>query len=161
MQVPFLTDSHQSLIRTVCSRHRRVVIFLGTTGKLIDEKNPFPFEFRKQMIESTDYSGSIFDGSLPVIVPLPDMEDNDEWVKNLDMLVNAFLSKEEDAILYGGRSSFIEYYNGKYKTSELAPNDYDSGTQLRELASIDLPRYSPEAASAILWTLRQRYSIHS
>ena len=51
MQVPYLTESHKAIINTVIQRHPRVVICLGTTNKLIDEKNPYPFLFRKSMIE--------------------------------------------------------------------------------------------------------------
>ena len=94
------------------------------------------------------------------IIPLPDSkDDNAAWVKQLDTFTSAFLSLDETAVLYGGRDSFIPYYkkdNGKYDCVELAPNDYDSGTDLRLLESIKLPRYTRESAQAILWTLRQK-----
>lgn len=154
MQVPYLTASHQSIVTTALERHQRVVIFLGTTGKIIDEKNPFPYTFRKSMIEWTfsEQKDKI------TIVPLPDMEDNKQWVETLDRLINAFLAYDEDAILYGGRDSFIPFYtkeNGKFNTIELAPTDYDSGTELRALSSLHLPQYSSEVAQSILWTIRQ------
>ena len=152
MQVPYLTDSHKAVINTVLERHPRVVICLGTTGELIDERNPYSFVFRKQMIEQS------FDTQNITIVPLADNTVNKEWVKSLDTLIGAFLNFDEEATLYGGRDSFIPYYkkdNGKHICTELAPTDYDSGTELRTLASLNLPEYTPEAAIAILWTLRQ------
>jgi hypothetical protein len=154
MQVPYLTDSHKSVINTVLTRHPRVIIFLGTTNKPIDEKNPYPFEFRKTMIEKSFDVGN----ERITILPLPDNDDNKLWVKILDSFIGSFLSYDEDAVLYGGRDSFIPYYKkdkGKFDCTELAPTDYDSGTELRTLESIKLPSYTPESASAILWTMRQ------
>ena len=154
MQVPFLTESHKKMIETVKDRHKRIIIFLGTTGKTIEPKNPYPFEFRKQMIMSSFEDSASFN-----IVPLPDQaNDNALWVKTLDTLIQTFLAFEEEAVLYGGRDSFIPYYkkdNGMFQSVELAPNDYDSGTDLRHLTSIEQPNYSPEAAAAILWAIRQ------
>lgn len=153
MQVPYLTDSHQAIVKTALERHSRVVIFLGTTNDVIDEKNPYPFEFRKKMIEKTFGSRQI------TIIPLPDIkDDNKMWVTILDSFISAFLGNDEEAILYGGRDSFIPFYkkeNGKFDTIELAPTDYDSGTELRALNSINLPEYSVDVASTILWTIRQ------
>lgn len=156
MQVPYLTASHIALIKTVFDRHQRIIIFLGTTNKPMDEKNPFPFEFRKQMLMQTIKTlGST--GEL-TIVPLPDCEDNPLWVKFLDNMISSFLAHDEDAYLYGGRESFIPFYekdNGKFECRELEPGDYDSGTELRQLVSKDQPKYSYDAACAILWAMRQ------
>jgi len=153
MQVPYLTDSHKATINTVLERHNRVIIFLGTNDE-INFKNPFPFDFRKQMIMSTFKENTNIN-----IVPLPDQKNNDsEWVKVLDSLVGAFLVRNEDAILYGGRDSFIPYYekqNGSFRCVELAPKDYDSGTELRNLVAIEMPTYSIGSAKAILWTMKQ------
>lgn len=157
MQVPYLTDSHKSLVMTVMDKHQRMIIFLGATNKPLNSRNPYPFEFRKEMI--TSMFGSYMHKM--TIVPLPDQDDNKRWVDNLDGLIGAFLTADESAILYGGRDSFIPYYkqdNGKYDTVELAPTDYDSGTELRMLASIQMPSYSKETARAILWTLKQAES---
>lgn len=158
MQVPYLTDSHIAMIQTVINRHRRVIIFLGSTNEIIDSKNPYPFEFRKQMILNTATDGAILQCSNVSIVPLPDQKDNALWVKTLDNIIGSFLAYGEEAILYGGRDSFIPYYkkdSGRFKCVELEPNDYDSGTELRKLVAIEQPEYSVEAAKAILWTLRQ------
>jgi hypothetical protein len=153
MQVPFLTESHKATINTVLERHNRVIIFLGTNDNF-EFKNPYPFDFRKEMILET------FKGVTNInVIPLPDQKDNNsEWVRILDMFVNAFLVKNEKAILYGGRDSFIPYYEkekGKYKCVELAAKDSDSGTELRNLSSQQIPKYSVDAANAILWTLKR------
>lgn len=152
MQVPYLTDSHKAIVNTVLERHQRVIILLGTTLKPIDEKNPYPFLFRKSMIEKSFTSKNI------TIIPIADCDDNKFWVYCLDTVIKAFLNVDEEAVLYGGRDSFIPYYTkdkGQFKCIELAPTDYDSGTQLRELESLSLPEYTLEAAKSIIWTLRQ------
>jgi len=152
MQVPYLTESHKATIQTVFDRHTRVVIFLGVNNDGMTEKNPFPFDFRKEMIKQT-FPDNDFN-----IIPLPDNPDsNAAWVKQLDTFTRAFLTLDETAVLYGGRDSFIPWYkldNGIYDCVELAPNDYDSGTDLRLLESIKLPKYTRESAQAILWAIR-------
>lgn len=158
MQVPFLTASHASLIKTVISRHDRIIIFLGHTNKNIDGKNPYPFEFRKQMLMRKFEDEFAILPHAVTIVPFPDQDDNSLWVKTLDLFIGSFLNYDEAAHLYGGRDSFIPFYkkeSGKYETTEFAPTDYDSGTELRMLEAIEQPKYSIEAAKAILWTLRQ------
>lgn len=162
MQVPNLTHSHRALLASCFDRHDRSVVFLGTgTGMSAD--NPYPFLFRKQMIEAylslcanTDWSVSI--------MPLPDNLDNKMWVFTLDSLIDAQIVGGESAVLYGGRESFIPYYKkdgGLFETIQLAPQDYDSGTQLRLLSSVNLPTYSVEAAQAILWTINQLNAEHT
>ena len=153
MQVPYLTESHKAVINTVLERHKKVIIFLGTSTEPISEKNPYPFIFRKKMIEQT------FNTNKVTIIPLPDIENNNKlWVEILDKMIESFIDFDETAILYGGRDSFIPYYKkdkGKFQCTELAQTDYDSGTELRLLESLDLPDYTPEAAKSILWTIRQ------
>jgi len=150
MQVPYLTDSHINMIETVKQRHNKLLILLGVSNK-IDLKNPFSFDFRKQMIEP-------FLRTHDHIIPIRDNENNSDWVTHVDMLIGAFLYENETAILYGGRDSFIPFYKkdyGKYETIELLPTDNDSGTELRTLATTILPRYSRDVANAIIYTLNK------
>jgi len=154
MQVPYLTESHKATINTVLDRHKRVIIFLGVSQDPMDFKNAYPFDFRKEMIRYT-----FGDNKNLNILPLPDKKnDNKGWVETLDSLIDSLLVGGEDAVLYGGRDSFIPYYkkdSGKFQCVELAPKDYDSGTELRELVAMDMPDYSPQSAQAILWAIKQ------
>lgn len=151
MQVPVLTEAHKALINTALERHNRILILLGCTGAVIDEKNPYPYEFRKQMIEQS------FPNSKITFAPLPDVKGQDVlWVKLVDYMVETQLNKNEDAVLYGGRDSFIPLYiNGKYACVELSAVENDSGTKLRSEAIKDVPKYTPEVANAILWAVNQ------
>ena len=146
MQVPYLTESHINLIKSIQARHQVLVILLGVT-KDVSIKNPFSFTFRKQMIAKLLRSSDS-------IVPLPDMEDNKAWVENVDRIIGSLT--DGGAILYGGRDSFIPYYkkdNGVYVTQELLPEDNDSGTELRNIAATKIPDYSKEVAEAIIYTI--------
>jgi len=150
MQVPYLTESHINMIRTIQERHNKVVIFLGVTHQ-INNKNPLSFDIRKQMIQPLMREHDI-------IIPLKDIDDNKEWVNQVDFLTDSLLYKGETAILYGGRDSFIPFYkkdNGQFDCIELLPEDNDSGTELRNLATIKLPVYSREISEAIIYTLNK------
>lgn len=150
MQVPFLTESHIRLIETIQSRHNKLLILLGITETL-NVKNPFTFDFRRQMITPHLRTNDI-------IIPLKDHSNNSLWVSNVDLLVTANLVGNEQAVLYGGRDSFIPYYiqeKGLYQTQELLPNDNDSGTELRNLATTKLPIYSRETAEALIYYINK------
>lgn len=152
MQVPYLTESHLNMIRTVQNRHSKVLILLGVTADSdISIKNPFSFIFRKQMIQP-----HLRDND--VIIPLQDDPDNTVWVRLVDTLIKSNLFIGEKATLYGGRDSFIPYYKtngGNFEVVELLPEDNDSGTELRNLATIELPNYSEETAKAIIYTINK------
>ena len=67
------------------------------------------------------------------------------------------LAYPKEATLYGGRDSFIDIYRdngGQFTTQELSQDDYDSGTDLREIESHKPLTYSVETARAILATLK-------
>ncbi len=150
MQVPYLTESHLNMIKTVQARHNKLAILLGVNDK-IDIKNPLSFDIRRQMITP-------FLRTHDIIIPLKDNEDNKAWVDQVDLLINSLCYRKETAVLYGGRDSFIPYYhkdNGKYETIELLPEDNDSGTELRNIATTKLPVYSQEVAEAIIYTLNK------
>ena len=150
MQVPYLTQSHIRLIQTIQSRHNKLLILLGITHEL-NIKNPFTFDFRRQMITPHLRANDI-------IVPLRDNPENSGWVRTVDLLVEANLVGNESAVLYGGRDSFIPYYiqdQGLYQTQELLPEDNDSGTELRNLASTKLPIYSKETAEALIYMINK------
>ncbi len=149
IQVQYLTDSHVRLIKSIQDRHNKLLILLGVTDK-INPKNPLSFDIRRQMIAPLLRVNDM-------IMPIKDVQDdNPQWVKNVDNLVDSTLYVNESAMLYGGRDSFIPYYrkdNGKYPTQELLPEDNDSGTELRNLATTKIPVYSRAVAEAIIYTV--------
>ena len=153
VQVPFLTKSHLAMIQTIQQRYPRMVILLGVAKK-ISFDNPYSFDFRRQMLLS-----ELELRPHDVILPLLDnLGDNPAWVASVDQSIDSLLSPAEEAILYGGRDSFIPYYTkdgGRYPTQELLPQDNNSGTELRNIGATEPPIYSPEAAKAMLWFYSQ------
>lgn len=162
MQVPYLTDSHKKVIQTVLDRHKRVYLFLGVDNRKDLKKNPYSYVFRKQMIEQefNFIYGAIekYYSEKVIVLPLFDNYESDEdWVKCLDAQIQPLISPKT-ARLYGGRDSFLDIYKkwgGKYETQELSAEDYDSGTELRELSASSELNYSQEVAIAILVTQQQ------
>lgn len=62
------------------------------------------------------------------------MKSDTAWSIQLDEKIADLISPKQSVMLYGGRDSFINYYCGKHKTEELAPEVYVkiSGTEVRE-----------------------------
>lgn len=150
MQVPWLTRSHENMIKTVQARHPKMLILLGVSEK-IDNKNPFDFLFRLQML--TPYLRET-----DIIMPVRDNSDNKKWVNLVDTIISCNLSTKEEAIIYGGRDSFIPYYKqdeGIYTTQELMPEDNDSGTDLRTLSTLKTPTYTRNNAEVIIYTVNK------
>lgn len=149
MQVPYLTDSHRKMIETVQGRHPRILILLGVAPEAkITERDPFTYDFRKQMIRACLRDHDDIQG----LTDCPESDEN--WVSWLDHTVSTYLFPGETAILYGGRDSFIPFYlrqKGAFATQELAPEENDSGTALREMVATFPPVYSADTAAAILW----------
>lgn len=66
------------------------------------------------------------------ILPIRDQRDHRTWSYLLDQkIVEPYGNRK--TLLYGGRDSFIPYYQGRYQTVELVGNNVDySGTAIRE-----------------------------
>jgi bifunctional NMN adenylyltransferase/nudix hydrolase len=122
-QTPYLHPGHQSLIESVQSQHKKVVIILGVSPVLGSNRNPLDFHTRDKMIRK----------SYPdvVVLPLPDHPLDTVWSVNLDsLLLNTFPGA--GFMLYGSRNSFINYYSGKCKVQELPAHGEFSASEIRE-----------------------------
>lgn len=124
MQVPNLHPVHRELINTVCRNHKKVILFLGCSVVEQTKKNPLDFGTRRAMIQS--------EWPDIVIIPMKDQRFNADWSNILDKkIVEPFGNRK--ALLYGGRDSFIPYYQGKYPTVELVSDGFEySGTAVRD-----------------------------
>jgi len=131
-QVPELHSAHIKLLDTVTGYHKKVIVFLGIPPiDSLNKKNPLDFASRKAMIQA-DYP-------TVTILPLRDQRTNGLWSAILDQKIKEPF-RSTSALLYGGRESFIPYYEGKYTTVELVSNSYDmSGTQIRDAVAKEVP----------------------
>lgn len=146
-QTPYLHEGHVHLINQVSENHSKVVIVLGTSPLAGSRKNPFDYHTREKMIKS----------QFPevVVLPLPDEPSDFTWSKSLDGLLESTFSGEKFS-LYGSRDSFIQYYNGKFKTEELpAHGDYNATEIRARYASKVLD--SPDFRAGILYAFNVQY----
>lgn len=130
MQVPELHPVHKELIDTVCSNHKKVIIFLGIPVVENTKRNPLDFASRKAMIQK-EYPEI-------TILPMRDQRSNETWSYILDQKIKEPYGNRT-FLLYGGRDSFIPYYHGRYQTVELIGNDVDiSGSKVRDEVSKEI-----------------------
>ncbi len=121
-QVPEFHEGHKYLLHFVYHRHPQTMVVLGVSA-VSGIEDPFDFAIRSQMIRDM----------LPmaVVYAIVDEPDDKAWSDNLDSYIdNLFPNKT--VLLYGGRSSFIEHYNGKHATEEIDEITSPSGTDIRQ-----------------------------
>jgi bifunctional NMN adenylyltransferase/nudix hydrolase len=146
-QVPELHAGHVELIQRVVENHKRVVIFLGVTPVLVTKKNPLDFITRKEMILK------VFPNV--TILALPDMPNDTDWSKELDKRLRE-VCPMGDALLYGGRDSFINYYSGHFETTELDGIGDFSGTEMRKEVS-QATKASPDFRAGVIFAAYNQY----
>ena len=122
-QVHKLHDAHKDLIQTVLDKHPKVILFLGLSPARCTFNNPLDFRTRKSMI---------MDDFPDLEVHYQDDCPSDEvWSKTLDAQITKWLKPMQTVMLYGSRDSFLPHYTGKFKTCELEPDKFISGTEIR------------------------------
>ena len=121
-QVHELHPGHHELINYVCSKHKKVIIFLGVSPLPTTRNNPLDFESRRKMItQAVDV----------VVLPIVDMPSDADWSRTLDEKIHEVFQLGT-VKLYGGRDSFISYYTGQHPTEEIGEEIYISGTGIRD-----------------------------
>jgi bifunctional NMN adenylyltransferase/nudix hydrolase len=146
-QVHELHEAHQSLIRKVAQNHKKVIIFLGIPTIPNTKKNPLDFATRRAMVQEF-----IPDA---VILPLKDQRSNAKWSYILDNEIKVPFG-ERTTLIYGGRDSFIPYYEGAYQTTELVTDTFASGTEVRNQVSRELRNSADFRAGIIHATYARR-----
>jgi bifunctional NMN adenylyltransferase/nudix hydrolase len=147
-QVNELHEAHLDLIKTVCSRHEKVIIFLGLSPLRVTTENPLDFESRKQMILQ----------KFPEVIVLyaKDSASDQVWSRRLDAMIADVVSPGQTVVLYGSRDSFIAKYHGAYDTQELVQEVYVSGKEIRKAISKKV-KASPEFRAGVIWASHSRY----
>lgn len=147
-QVATLHSEHVALVRTVQTRHQRVIVFLGVSPGRVTKRNPLDFAARREMFREV----------FPEIVdvyPLHDQQEDACWSKQLDVLVNTYAG-DKQAVLYGSRDSFKAHYTGRYPVRELEPRNPVSGTELRR-ATGNASLTSVDARAGVIWAVENQY----
>jgi len=125
-QSPYLHEGHKHLINTALSENDRVVIVIGCTkGGTVDERNPYDFAQRLNMIrrQYPDTKKVTFDYII-------DVDDDKKWSDKLDDILDQYI--HDSPTLYGSRDSFISHYKGSYAYREVEEIPNVSATKIRE-----------------------------
>lgn len=127
-QCPELTAGHRALLDYVRSEHpTRFLVLLGVSPAGPTARNPLDYLTREMMV-AKEYPTAI-------ILPVNDCRTNDVWSQAVDDVIAGAFGKSS-AILYGGRDSFIPYYEGKHLTCEFASGIDITGTETRKEAAL-------------------------
>ncbi len=121
-QVPDLTPGHQHLLDTVVARHDRVLVVIGERPARRQKNHALDYELRAMMVRS----------QYPMVetVKFYDVGSDGAWNIHLNNLVQSHAGPD-GAVLYGGRQSFVDTYDGEFDTCDVGPYDSPSGTQTR------------------------------
>lgn len=146
-QVHELHAAHKEIIEHVRSKHKKTIILLGNSPVPHTRRNPLDFTSRMLMIQE----------EFPdvVILPILDMKSDDEWSKQVDFSLRS-VNPTASITLYGGRDSFIPHYKGKFRTEELEPSVWSSGTEVRKSVSHDVMK-SPLWRAGVIYAAHNRY----
>lgn len=146
-QVHQLHDAHKNLINTVAANHKRVILFLGVSPTLVTKKNPLDFVTRKEMVhqEFPDLT----------ILALPDFPSDRDWGNELDRRIREACPMGS-VLLYGGRDSFINYYQGSFQTHELDGMANFSGTEVRKEVSQEV-KASQDFRAGVIFAAYNQY----
>ncbi|TND09541.1 MAG: ADP-ribose pyrophosphatase [Bacteroidetes bacterium] len=146
-QVNELHPGHIDLIETVNAKHKRVVIFLGTTPALVTRNNPLDFVARKEMLLKRFPAVSV--------LSIPDSPSDKDWSIMLDSRIRE-ACPVGSVMLYGSRSSFISSYHGHFETTELPDHHNTSGTEVRIELSKEV-KSSPDFRAGVIFAAYNQY----
>jgi bifunctional NMN adenylyltransferase/nudix hydrolase len=147
-QVPKLHDEHKKLIDLVCSKHDKVILFLGCSPLKTTKVNPLDYEAREQMIRR-EYPKVL-------ILPIFDKKENKDWSETLDSAISSVIGPGQKPLLYGSRDSFIQHYDGRYNTQELVPTTYLSGSEIRSGVGSKVID-SQDFRAGVIWASQNQY----
>lgn len=150
MQVAELTPGHKSLIKAVMARHHKTIIVLGVNGTGMSTKNnPLDLHTRKLMIEKM----------FPEVIVgrVKDASDDRDWSLALDEEIKTHITIGSEVKLYGGRDSFIPYYDGVFETEELTSAESISGTESRSNLRELVDKSSVDFRKGAIWATQNQY----
>jgi len=93
-----------------------------------------------------------------LIASLPDLPTDEVWSKAIDDVV-ASVCPAGEVVLYGGRDSFIPYYNGSHKTMQIAVGLAPDGTNVRQVTANEIKVSSDFRAGMIYRAYNQYPSV--
>lgn len=140
-QIAKLHPGHRQLLDLVASRHRRVLVLLGSPRWLGGKIDPLDYTTRAKMFNE-EYPNFITH-------PITDCQTDEEWSANVDKIIRSIYPLD-NATLYGGRNGFTSRYKGTYPTHTTVEQQEYSGTTERDKLS-SLPRASADFRAGVIY----------
>jgi bifunctional NMN adenylyltransferase/nudix hydrolase len=147
-QVSKLTQGHKDLFDSVIERHLKTICVIGLSALRATKQNPLDFESRRRML-AEDYP------DLQVVYNM-DHPDDVDWSRNLDKVIAGAVPPDSKVTLYGSRGSFIQFYHGRYKTTELEQESFTSGTKDRQNTA-HVSGNSEDFRKGAIWATQNQY----
>ncbi len=144
-----LHPGHLELFDDVLSRHKKVLVLIGTSQAKVTRNNPLDFPTRKAMIQN-HYPNV-------VILPIKDQNSDEEWSKSVDERIREAFDIG-DVTIYGSRNSVHGSYSGQFKTVKLAPSHKITATEIRQMISEEV-RESEDFRRGAIYAAFNRYPI--
>lgn len=146
-QVPELHEGHRKLLELVQSEVKNLLVLIGVAPALGTKENPLDFTSRARMIQTAFPSA--------IVLPLLDRPTNQEWSKNLDLLVRTTFPMGTVA-LYGSRDSFTKEYKGHHKVVRVEEFTDTNGTAIRKDAGKTIIN-SADFRAGIIYSTQNQY----
>lgn len=162
-QIDKLHQGHEDLLKMVHDRGGVLCVILGGNENKGSKRNPLDFVTRKVMVETwyrDTYGSEEFNTNPPVILHMQDCANDDIWSINLDKLLRQTFPGASFC-LYGGRDSFLPYYQGKLPQLNLEGKLHDH----KELSATDVrnsigerPRITEDFRRGIIFSTQNQWS---
>jgi nicotinamide mononucleotide adenylyltransferase len=124
-QAPILHFGYRSLISQAINSCDFIIVFICCTGNSPDKRNPFSFEFRKELLNVIINKPKQF-----LFLPLYDTIKDEDWSNNLDSKIKEF--KFSKISLFDGKGSLTSY-TGMFPVKNIDTVGNCSSTIIREI----------------------------
>lgn len=131
---------HASVIEKAFAELDSLIIGVGSSEKHHAAENPFTYEERKTMIESS-VSGNY------KIVPIPDINDYSKWVSHVETLAGNF------DVVYSGNAIVSDLFTKKgYAIKKITEEMYISSSIIRDMMArgADWKKFTPKGVSEFI-----------
>jgi bifunctional NMN adenylyltransferase/nudix hydrolase len=150
-QVPNLHGGHRSLLDLVATRHKRVLIILGSPAWKGGKNDPLDYHTRAMMFKR-EYPQFL-------VAPVTDQQSDETWSKLVDQIIHDVFPLS-NVTLYGAKDSFISHYRGRYETKEIIQSLESSGTNLRKQVT-GMPQDKEDFRAGVIYGILNNPSLSS
>lgn len=164
-QIHALHDAHVGLIDTALGREDLVLVLIGGHKDVrITPRNPLPWEARRHMILET-FPIAAAEGRL-VVDHVADIGSDEFWCRLVDDKIFETLREyginPGDVILYGGRDSFLDMYEGMFETQVYRYEhdaDHIEATMHRQAIYAAGPQATADFRKGVIWAAHHRWPV--